>query len=580
MTNAICCSFGQYSTKGIKEINQDAHGILVPDTNQQMIKGIAMAVADGISTSNLSHIASHTAVNSFFSDYFCTPEAWSVKKSGLQVIAATNGWLNSLTRQSQFRFDKDRGYVCTFSGLIIKGSSAHIFHLGDSRVYRIRQKKIQQLTTDHRHIVSQTEHLLARALGINEVVDIDYSIIGIEPGDLFMLCTDGVYEFLDENDWWNIIEQHPNDLDAAASQLVSKALGNGSQDNLTLLLCRIDQLGNQTSQQLHQQLVDLPFATTINPGSIIDEFKILRELRLTNRSYVYLAQSQASGEKVVLKFPSIDQRDNATYLERFLMEEWIARRLDSPHIVHAYNLKQPRQYIYVATEYIDAQTLAQWLVDNPFPRLEIVRDIIGQIAKGLAAFHRMEMLHQDIRPENILIDANRRITIIDFGSTHVAGLVEIDSPLQRQEILGTALYTAPEYFLGQSGLPSSDLFSLAVMTYHLLSGKFPYSTQVAKARSQRAQDRLIYQSVLQDDREVPAWIDDTLRKALHPNPYKRYENLSEFIADLHRPSQSFLNKSKPALIDRNPLAFWKGISLILFLIVIYLSALLHEATFK
>src|SRR5690606_16610439 len=114
------------------------------------------------------------------------------------------------------------GYVCTFSGLIIKGSSAHIFHLGDSRVYRIRQKKIQQITTDHRHIVSQTEHLLARALGINEVVDIDYSIIGIEPGDLFMLCTDGVYEFLDENDWWNIIEQHPNDLDAAASQLVTK----------------------------------------------------------------------------------------------------------------------------------------------------------------------------------------------------------------------------------------------------------------------------------------------------------------------------------------------------------------------
>lgn len=571
MGNDIQFTVGQYSNKGIKEINQDFHGVLIPDVNQQHLKGVAMAVADGISTSNLSHIASKTAVNSFFNDYFCTPDVWSVKKSGLQVLAATNAWLNALTKQSQFRFDKDRGYVCTFSALILKSSSAHIFHVGDSRIYRIRNKKMECLTEDHRQKISQQEYLLSRALGFHEVLEADYKVLGVEPGDLFILSTDGIFEWLSDPEWFSILDQHPFALDYAARCLTEKALQNGSDDNLTLVLFRVDQLGIKTSQQLHQHMTELPFAPALDVGSTIDGFEILRELQSTSRSHVYLARELQSNHKLVLKFPSIDQRDNQEYLERFLLEEWIARRLNSPHIVKAYTLNRVRNFIYVATEYIDGQTLGQWFIDNPNPGLEVIRDIVEQIAKGLHAFHRMEMLHQDIRPENILIDSNHRITIIDFGSTHVAGLVEIDSPLQRQQLLGTALYTAPEYFLGNPGLPQSDLFSLAVITYQLLSGKFPYGTEIAKTRTQRAQDQLVYRSVLHRDREIPAWIDEALRKALHPNPYKRYENLSEFTADLRRPSQAFLNKTKPALIERNPLAFWKGVSLILLLLVFFLA---------
>lgn len=579
MGNDIQFTVGQYSSKGIKEINQDFHGVLIPDLNQQHLKGIAMAIADGISTSNLSHIASNTAVNSFFNDYFCTPDVWSVKKSGLQVLAATNAWLNALTKQSQFRFDKDRGYVCTFSALILKSSSAHIFHVGDSRIYRIRNRQMECLTDDHRQKISQQEYLLSRALGFHEILEADYKVLGVEPGDLFILSTDGIFEWLSEAEWFSVLEQHPFALDYAARCLTEKALQNGSDDNLTLVLFRVDQLGNKTSQQLHQHLTELPFAPAIDVGSMIDGFEILRELQSTSRSHVYLAKDIQSNQKLVLKFPSIDQRDNPEYLERFLLEEWIARRLNSPHIVKAYTLNRARRFIYVATEYIDGQTLGQWFIDNPNPTLEVIRDIVEQIARGLHAFHRMEMLHQDIRPENILIDSNNRITIIDFGSTHVAGLAEIDSPLQRQQVLGTALYTAPEYFLGNPGMPQSDLFSLAVITYHLLSKKFPYGTEIAKTKSQGAQDKLMYRSVLHRDREIPAWIDDTLRRALHPNPYKRYESLSEFIADLRRPSQVFLNKTKPALIERNPVAFWKGVSLVLLLLVLFLAYQLHNLSY-
>ncbi|WP_323813806.1 protein kinase domain-containing protein [Cellvibrio sp. NN19] len=578
MNNPLRFNFGQYSDRGRKEVNQDFHGISTPDTTQLESKGLALAIADGISTSNLSHIASATAVNSFFSDYYCTSDAWSVKKSGQQVLAATNSWLYSLTRQSQFRFDKDRGYVCTFSALVIKSATAHVFHVGDSRVYRLRHKQLELLTEDHRQQLSQHESVLSRALGIDQFVEMDYRAASVEAGDVFILCTDGVYEHLSLDEWLAIIDQHGQSLDTTAQLLAQRAFDNGSDDNLTVQLLRIDQLADQTAPQVYQQLTELPFAPALDARSVIDGYQITRELKITSRSHVYLASDMQTGEKVVLKFPSVDQRDDPVYLERFLLEEWIARRLNSAHILKPCSITRPRNYVYVAMEYIEGQSLAQWLVDNPSPSLETVRKLVEQIAKGLQAFHRMEMLHQDLRPENILIDPTGTVKIIDFGSTRVAGLAEIDSPLQRSHLAGTALYSAPEYFLGEAGLPQSDQFSLAVITYHLLSGRYPYGTQVAQAKTRAAQKRLNYQSVLDDEREIPAWIDHVLRKALHPNPYKRYTELSEFVYDLRQPNQVFIAQHKPPLIERNPVGFWQGVSLILLLIVIALTVELLNRT--
>jgi serine/threonine protein kinase len=180
------------------------------------------------------------------------------------------------------------------------------------------------------------------------------------------------------------------------------------------------------------------------------------------------------------------------------------------------------------------------------------------------------MLHQDLRPENIMIDSSGTVKIIDFGSTKVAGLTEISSPLEREPILGTAQYTAPEYFLGESGSSQSDLFALAVIAYQMLSGKLPYGTKVSLARTKSAQNKLYYQSVLDDEREIPAWVDDTLRRALNPNPYKRYQELSEFLYDLHQPNKAFLHKTAPPLMERNPVLFWKSTSFMLACIIIYL----------
>jgi serine/threonine protein kinase len=266
----------------------------------------------------------------------------------------------------------------------------------------------------------------------------------------------------------------------------------------------------------------------------------------------------------------MDLRDDAAYLERFLQEEWIARRINNPHVLKPYEQKRQRQFLYIAFEYIEGQTLSQWMIDNPTPKLESVRNIIEQIATGLGAFHRLEMLHQDLRPQNIMIDKSGVVKIIDFGSTLVAGLAEIASPLAQQSMLGTAQYSAPEYFLGEAGSTQSDLFSLAVITYQMLTGRLPFGAQVAKARTRAAQKKLHYQSALHDEKDIPAWVDATLRKALQPNPFKRYQELSEFIFELRQPSQAFLSKARPPLVERNPVAVWQSISLILMLVILTL----------
>jgi serine/threonine protein kinase len=178
---------------------------------------------------------------------------------------------------------------------------------------------------------------------------------------------------------------------------------------------------------------------------LFDGYKIIREVRGSSRSHVYLAVDVETDSVVIIKTPSIDLQGDPACLERFLMEEWVARRINSPHVLKPCMQTRKRNFIYLVTEYIEGQTLARWMIDHPNPDLETVRGMVGQIAKGLRAFHRLEMLHQGLRPDNIMIDATGTVKIIDFGSTRVAGVMEMTAPLERNHLLGAALYAAPEY---------------------------------------------------------------------------------------------------------------------------------------
>jgi serine/threonine protein phosphatase PrpC len=574
MPRALQISVGQFSDRGRKETNQDFHGVLIPDEPLLSLKGISIVLADGISSSQVSRVAAESAVKGFLTDYYCTSESWSVRTSAQRVLQATNSWLHSQTR-SQYAYDKDRGYVCTLSAMVIKSTTAHLFHIGDSRIYRLSGNTLEQLTNDHRVIINSQQSYLGRALGVNPQIEIDYQRLQVEPGDVFVLVTDGIYEHLNARQIAKAVNDAASDLDAAAKAIVEQAFDAGSEDNLTVQIVRVDTLPDSAASEVFGRPSELPLPPLLEARMVFDGYRIVRELHGSSRSHIYLAVDIETDAVVTLKIPSIDLRDDPAYLKRFLMEEWVARRIDSPHVLKPAPLSRKRNFLYLVTEYIDGQTLTQWMIDNPNPPLETVRGIVEQIARGLRAFHRKEMLHQDTRPDNIMIDATGTVKIIDFGSTKVTGVAEASPSGIRDDILGTVQYTAPEYFLGEPATSCSDLFSLGVITYQMLTGKLPYGAQAAQARTRAQFGKLRYRSAAHGSRDIPVWVDGALERAVHPNPQKRYDSFSEFLHDLRHPNSNYVKTSSAPLIERNPLLLWKSTTVALALAVIVLLAMLH-----
>jgi serine/threonine protein kinase len=125
------------------------------------------------------------------------------------------------------------------------------------------------------------------------------------------------------------------------------------------------------------------------------------------------------------------------------------------------------------------------------------------------------------------------------------------------------------HFVGESGTSRSDIFSLGVITYQMLTGRLPYGAEIAKARTRSQQRRLRYKTALDDSRDLPAWIDEVLKRAVHLDPYKRYEEVSEFTHALRYPNED-LNAAPRPLLERNPLLFWKCATLTLVGVVLLL----------
>ena len=567
MGRDLTLSIGQFSDKGRKDTNQDFYGALIPGQPLLAAKGIAVVLADGISTSSVSRIAAESAVHSFLEDYYCTSDSWSVKTSAQRVITAANSWLYAQTRRSPHAENADKGYVCTLSALVIRSTTAHLFHIGDCRIYRLVGAGLEQLTDDHRIVVSREKSYLGRALGVNPQVEIDYLALKVEIGDVFLLMTDGAYEFTEPRFIAETVREHAGNLDHAAAAIVAEALKRGSDDNLTVQIVRVDAVPDGEAGEVAAP--DLPPPPLLEAGQAFDGYRIVRELHGSYRSHIYLAVDTESDATVTLKIPSIDLRGDPAYLKRFAMEEWIARRVNSPHVLKAAAPTRRRNYLYAVMEFVDGQPLGQWMIDHPEPELETVRGIVEQIARGLQALHRMEMLHQDLRPANIMIDKTGTVKIIDFGSTFVAGVSEAAADAAT-EILGTVQYSAPEYFLGQGGSSRSDIYSLGVITYEMLTGRLPYDTTAAQTRTRAQQNKLKYRSALSDNRDIPVWIDGTLRKAVHPDPAKRYGELSEFMFDLRHPNRAFDDSEPVPLMTRNPLLVWQAATAMLAVVVLVL----------
>jgi len=566
MPETISVSFANQSLPGGKADNEDACGIEIPEGASLTTKGIAAAIADGMSGSDAGREASVGCIKGFLTDYFSTPESWSVKTSVHKVLSALNSWLHGT---GQRIYHSHKGMVTTLSAIVIKSNTAYIFHVGDTRIYHWRNGEFRQLTHDHRIQISSERSLLSRAMGIDIHLDIDYRQLAIETGDVFLMLSDGIHDFVTDFKLKTLLESHINSPQAAVDSIIQLALNNHTNDNVTCQILRIDNLPGSNEEDFYQRLTELPFPPPLEPGMILDGYKILRHLFSNKRTEVYLAQDTEQLKSVILKAPSVNFDDDAEYINRFLHEEWVGRRIRNSHVMAVLPISRNRTALYYIAEYIPGRTLRQWMSDEPKPSMTKLRSMIEQIARGLRAFHRLEMIHQDLKPENILIDEHGTLKIIDFGSTKIAGIDEISTPIRENNILGTVNYTAPEYHTNMTGSNRSDIFSLGVIAYELLTGQLPYGKEFSGGNLHK----LRYRSIQQTKPEIPLWVDKAIEKAVQINPKYRYEHLSEFVHALSRPDPELIKDEFIPLIKRDPVITWQILTAILLisnLVLLYL----------
>ena len=566
-SKTIQLDIGQHSIAGRKPRNDDSYGIVIPAGHVLASRGVAIAIADGMSSSEAAKEASECCVRSFLEDYYATHESWTVKRSVATVLKAVNAWLYAQGQRHDF---DERGMVSTFSGLVLKAGMAHVFHAGDSRIWRMRGGVLEQLTTDHRLRVGRGLEHLSRAFGITQNLELDYRNEVIEAGDTFVLTTDGVHDTLSALELARLVSDHTDDCEAAARAVVGNAYTKGSADNLTCQIIRVRDPGGRDADSHKASASSLPFPKLLFAGDRLDGFTIIRLIHESNRSQVYLASENATDQAVAIKTPSPNFEDDAAYIEAFAREEWIGRLVSSPNTLKIHDAKSARHCLYHVTEFFDGKTLQQWSLDNPSPELEAVRSIAGQIAIGLRAMHRKDVLHLDLKPSNIMINAQGAVKIIDFGSSRAASWADESNTAAASVPAGTADYAAPEHLLGTPPSNRSDIYSLGTITYELLTSRLPYGSGITSATAAR---KLRYVPASTFRADIPPWIDAAIEDAVRIRPAGRTEALSEFITNLRKPNPALIPSKDLPLIERNPVVFWKYVSFALLVASVVLAFL-------
>jgi serine/threonine protein phosphatase PrpC len=556
-------SAGQATRAGAKDANEDCIGMRMPDGTALTLKGVAAVIADGVSNAEAGREASESCVQSFLADYYSTPDSWAVETSARAVLTALNRWLYSRTHHAT---EAHRGYVSTLSALVLKSHTAHLFHVGDTRIYRLRDGQFEQLTRDHSTHISDEETYLIRAVGMDVRLEVDYRTVDLKAGDLFLLTTDGVHDSLTDDEMKKrivVATDEATDLEKLCQDLIERAQCAGSQDNLSCQLLRVDALPPDDVDAAHQRLSKLPFPPPLEPGLKLDGYLIEREIHASSRSQLYLVTDLETNRRLVMKTPSVNYEDDPAYIERFVMEPWIGRRIAHRNVIEIEPSERPQSFLYYVMAYLEGPSLRQWIDENPDPDIGEVLDIVDQLVAGLRAFERKETLHQDLKPENIVFDGDGVLKILDFGSCHVAGIQEIHAPIAREHALGTARYSAPESRRGENAGIRSEIFSLGSIVYEMLTGELPYTDKFEDAMTVRALERLEYVASHHHNPMVPVWMDGALRTAVSLLPRRRYGVLSEFVYDLRNPNPSYLKDTRSPLIQRDPLLFWKGLAALL-----------------
>ena len=559
MSQQLRISIGSYSHRGQQPINQDAFAVRGDNLNAAGHKGMVAVVADGVSHCKDGQLASQACFAGFMQDYFNTPKTWRTEQSVGQVLTGLNRWLYRPDKTDQ-RIEQQR--LTTFTAAIIQNTWLHIFHVGDSRAYLYRDGQLQQLTHDHCTWVGSNQ-VLNRAMGAGPNIQIDFSSHQLRQGDGILLTTDGVHQSVTpaQLSYYNASLSEV-DLDARAQELVEWSAEQGSKDNMTAVLLRLDELPPVSVNDQLQDPAHLPIAPALSLGQSLDGFKVLDVISATPRSMVYKVLCLHSGSTLVLKALSIGLRDDPLAMSALVREAWVANNVKHPQLMHGHEKPNTPSANYILLEYVPGTSLRQWMYDHPNASLDSVRDIIKQLIRAVRSLHRLGVQHRDLRPENIIIQADQKLVLIDYGSVAVAGL-----NTHVEERVGALEYAAPELILG-APCQQPDHYSIVVIAYELLTGHSPFAQTPNHWQRYRRLSEFRYRPIYTSRSDLPHWLNACFDKALSPDPRHRYPAMSEFWQDFTTPSNHLVRADDIPLVERYPVTVWQSLCLILVLMLL------------
>lgn len=557
-------AYGWCSVQGRRGRNEDFVAFRGGDAATLADHGFVAAIADGVGGHKGGREAAETTVRGFIDAQSSQSPLRSLRDRAAHALNAMNQWIHAVGR-TDAALD---GMATTFTGLILHGRAAHVVHVGDSRLYCLREGRIARLTTDHASDRPGQSHMLTRAIGLSDELAIATATEPVQVHDRFLLCTDGLHGVLSDAEIAALLAH--GDPTVAAERLVQAALAARSTDNVSVAIIDVEALPPPQQDELMLALSGLDRLADPQVGQEVDGFRLVRLLASGRHARVFVARDMvAELGDVVLKFPA---GADAAARRMVLREEWIGLRVRSPWLAAPVPLPADRRRtLYAVQAYHPGETLDQRLRRSPPLSLGGGLAIGIRLGKAVAALHRAGVIHRDIKPENVQLEPGGGVRLLDLGVALVSGLASEtaragDLPDVSAGVPGTASYMAPELLAGTNiGNARSDLFALGVTLYRAWSGTWPYGEiePFQRPRFGRATTLATYRP------DLPRWLDAVLARAVAVRPEERQDDVIELMLELEHGAEMpgvFL-QGRGTWLTRHPARFWQAVSLLLALVL-------------
>jgi serine/threonine protein kinase len=284
-----------------------------------------------------------------------------------------------------------------------------------------------------------------------------------------------------------------------------------------------------------------------HPGDQLDHYRIDGLVARSGMASIFRGTDVRNGRAVAIKIPHEEMEADPVLFDRFKREEEIGQKLDHPGVVRVFN-DEERSRRYMVLEWVDGRLLRQIMNEQkPLPRERAIRITLA-LCKALDYIHSQGVVHRDLKPENIMVGPNDQVKLIDFGIAANAGSRRLTFA-KLTEAMGTPDYISPEQVKGKRGDARSDVYSLGIMFYEMLTGKVPFTGPNPFVIMN---ERLLNNPIppREANPEISVELQEIIYRALERDPNKRYPNAHEFALDLEHPE-------KVGVADRAEIQNWK-----------------------